>query len=123
MQEVDPRHTAEKALREEARAIGSAARIKKESEDRRAAAAASRKRSREERDAIIGARISVLWPGPGEWFAGVVKSYAGDAPQVSEKKRGRHLVKYDLGPERWEKLFGRPGTKMEWKPITRSPFG
>ena len=28
-----------------------------------------------------------------------------------------------IGEERLEKLFGRPGTKMEWKPITTSPFG
>ena len=92
-------------------------------EDAREWTATRRQRSNEEREAIVGKRISVLWPGPGEWFAGKVHEYAGDSRTLPDHKRNHHFVKYDIGEGRWEKLFGRPGDKVEWKPITTGPFG
>ena len=106
---MPPRLREEKALREEARAIGSAARIKKE--DTRATQAAWNQRSKEERGAIVGHRIRVWWDGEKEWFRGRIDSYFG--PFGEKTKRGRHHVHYDDGTEEWEKLFGRDDV-LEW---------
>ena len=109
IKEVDPRHTAEKALREEARAIGSAARIEKE--DTRGEDAVRRQRRDEERNAVVGHRIRVWWDGEKEWFRGRVVSYYGNWGEKT--KRERHHVQYDDEEEDWEKLFGRDDV-VEW---------
>ncbi|HWV44813.1 MAG TPA: reverse transcriptase domain-containing protein, partial [Nitrospira sp.] len=58
---------------------------------------------------LVGKRIITWWPAEGKWFKGV----------VSGREKRRHVVKYDDGEVRLERLLGYGKTGVKWKLLER----
>ncbi len=58
---------------------------------------------------LVGKRIITWWPAEGEWFKGVVTS----------REKRQHVVKYDDGEVRPERLMGYKKTEVKWRLLER----
>jgi transposase InsO family protein len=58
---------------------------------------------------LIGKRIMTWWPAEGEWFKGV----------VTGREKRQHVVKYDDGEVRPERLMGYGKTGVKWRLLER----
>ena len=58
---------------------------------------------------LVGKRVITWWPADGKWFKGV----------VSGREKRRHVVKYDDGEVRLERLLGYGKTGIKWKLLER----
>ena len=54
---------------------------------------------------VVGKRITTWWPAEGQWFKGV----------VTGREKRRHVVKYDDGEVRPERLLGYGKTGVKWR--------
>jgi len=59
---------------------------------------------------LIGKRVRLWWPGDRCWYEGT----------VTARKKRMHVVKYDDGEVRAERLLGyKPGTALKWQLLLR----
>ena len=52
----------------------------------------------------------------GATFDGVIMKFGGDGKKVPAKRKHKHLVEYDDGFKRYEKLFGNGALEWDFLP-------